>query len=179
MPALKIENVENIAARAKFITAPVFSGQGQYAYCKVTFEQKETGHGLGSDHPLDGLTISGTLSKDGFEGCQSIGWDVSYEDVYSDIDLRTAERMYHFLSQLDKAMKRADEKMGRCLSYGQFVVRVCNLLGVDRGLADNGNRTHRMDAVLYDKIGEFQYPIDERIREKNADWYGAKFWYQK
>jgi hypothetical protein len=173
--APKIENVKNLAARIRFIDQEKYTGMCNSAKVRVDFEQKTTHYGVGSDHPLNDFAITGTLREEQIGDDASYGWRFEYENVYS-VSLDKAKMMHDFLNWLNTRLTASYNKVGRPVTFGQYVVRVLSVIGITEGLVQNGQDAHNV--IIYDTIGELVYPIDERIRQKNEDWFGAKHWYK-
>jgi hypothetical protein len=172
--APKIENVKDIAARVRFLDQEKYTGMCNHAKVRVDFEKKINHHGVGSDHPLWDFAITASLREEQIGDDPSYGWSFQYENVFN-VSLDKAKMMYEFMAWVNRRLNDSYNKIGRPLTFGQFVVRLLGVLGVDEGLVQSGREAH--DVIIYDTIGELVYPIDERIRQKNADWFGAKHWY--
>jgi hypothetical protein len=100
-------------------------------------------------------------------------WEIEYRDVYS-IDARKARKMADTLATVEKRMAKVEEKYGRPMTFGAYLLRVADAIGASRfvipakvrGSSDYRYREHSIrdlasGASMIDGI--IRTWIDERI----------------
>ena len=86
-------------------------------------------------------------------------WRAEYRGVYS-IDLGRAELMAATLKKLEKGLNKLAEEWGQPSTYGQFVLRVCKVLGCTRMAFDS-----HYDGVFYLDLPSGASKIDGWVYE--------------
>lgn len=171
---IKIENLKDVVALVRFINQSPQVGS-EYAHIEVTFWETDKLRGFGDQHPLDNLMVRCQMDNKRQDETITYAWRVVYGDLYM-VNARRAKMMFDTLSFIERGLVKLNDKFGYPVTFGQYVVRVLNVLGVSQG-AVSSHRHDPVDAhVWYRKPSDIIFPIDERARAKMADWYGAQGW---
>jgi len=140
---------------------------GLYAHihCDLVTIENEQIVGL-YHHPvlgdLDDLTVSCQLDPSTTE---PYAWRVRYERV--NVDLYTGEKCIKVLRRINAGLERLTQKFGEPLSFGQYLLRVWEILGVDQVRIAALENT-RDETVTTRKSAASQ--VDYHVRNKLADW---------
>ena len=177
---IKIENVENIRARVRFVQdADPVPGWTRYAHVQVGFENRSNGNGLGSDHPLDHFQIHSQLDSGQHEDPMHVyGWCVRFIHVFT-VEERECKFMYDFIHKVNGEMTKLYNRFGNPQTYGQYVVRVLDVLGICEVVVESPmhhpEHLVRSDLIHYTERPGLIYCIDSRCGEKIADWHGQRW----
>jgi hypothetical protein len=176
---IKIENVENIRARVRFVQdANPIPGWTRHANVLVNFENRDNGNGLGT-HILDDFQVYAQLDDGKHEDPLHVyGECVRFIHVFS-MEEASARRMYDFLHRVNGELTKLYKRFGMCSTYGQYVVRVLDVLGVDLAVVESPmhhpEHLVRTDLIHYTDRPGLIYCIDHRSGEKLADWDGQRW----
>ena len=73
---------------------------------------------------------------------QPYGWEVQYTDVYY-VNLSRAEEMVKVLRKVSRGLEQISRRYGAPSSYSEWVLRVCNVLGVKTVVAETRESARR------------------------------------
>jgi hypothetical protein len=176
---IKIENMENIRARVRFLEdVDVPTGWTRHAHVKVSFEDMN-GCGHGFNHILDDFEVYSQMDDGQHDDPLHVyGEAVRFVHVYS-LEEASARIMYDFLRKVNGELTRLYKRFGGCQTYGQFVVRVLDVLGVNEVVVESpmNHPEHlvRTDLIHYTDRPGLIFCIDHRCGEKLADWNGVRW----
>lgn len=116
------------------------------------------------DHGLASFQVRGQTTLDGIDHGTTYGWGYAYESPYS-VDLRRARAMVATLHRLERRLERLTERLGYPESFGAYVLRVAEVLGVrDFVVWDTDHQTGKLASR-----GPRELPA--RVA---ADWYATR-----
>jgi hypothetical protein len=96
------------------------------------------------------------------------GWDCRIRNVHH-VELSEAKLMYEFLSDIDKGLEKLNKKWGYVQSFGGYVTRVMDVLGIEAGVFRFDNDP------LYDPNSTSYEPGSYRNGYKHHSYTPAEF----